>query len=54
VQLDGQQYSVERDAAAGAHAPHTSAVAFAVNGVSQGVAFTDLSGGAQLRVCGWV
>jgi hypothetical protein len=55
VQLDGQRFRVAKDAAGAAAAPaaagaRRSAVAFAVNGVSQGVAFRDLAGG-ELACC---
>ena len=50
VQLDGQLFSVEQERAAGP--ARSSAVAFAVNGVSQGVAFTELNGGAPPPLSG--
>jgi hypothetical protein len=55
VQLDGQRFRVEKDAAGAAAAAEPvaavarrSAVAFAVNGVPQGVAFHDLAGGESV------
>ena len=43
--MDGQLYTVEKERRAGPGGCRRSAVAFAVNGVPQGVAYTELCGG---------